>query len=47
MLESILEKKIEELEKEKFRMNIDAAVLTDIDKKIIEYRQMLSDLRKE
>ena len=47
MLENMIQKRIEELEKKKFKMNIEEKELKEIDLQLKQYREMLEGLRKE
>lgn len=47
MLETIIRKKIDELEKEKFRKNIEASRLKEIDIQLKQYKGMLKQLQQE
>lgn len=47
MLETIIRKKIDELEKEKFKKNIEASRLKEIDIQLKQYKGMLKQLQQE
>lgn len=47
MLENVIQKRIDELEKEKYKQSIEAKRLKDIDVQLEQYREMLKGLRKE
>lgn len=47
MLENVIQKRIDELEKEKYKQNIEAKRLKEIDVQLEQYREMLKGLRKE
>lgn len=47
MLENIISKKIEELEKEKYKMDIPAQRLMNIDIELKQYRAMLKGLKEQ
>lgn len=47
MIESVLKKRIEELEKEKFKQSIEADRLKEIDVQLKQYREMLKGLRED
>ena len=47
MLENVIQKRIDELEKEKYKQSIEAKRLKDIDVQLEQYREMLKGLRKD
>lgn len=47
MLENMILKKIDELEKEKFKKSIDDQRLLEIDAELKQYKEMLKSLEKE